>query len=176
MLLARSDTGEDDERIVGMQSTERKRNPFINSRAGGRALSAVQLPFFLLRPPRGYGVLTTTGRKTGKRRRRCVRAIRRGDVVYVVAIKGRTQWARNALAYPAVRLRLPGRTFPGRARELSDATESERAKEAYCGSVHRFDYVTWINWRTGRPTSARIRELLRAWFEEGTALVIEIRA
>jgi deazaflavin-dependent oxidoreductase (nitroreductase family) len=122
-----------------MQAAERKLNPFINSPAGGRALSAVQLPFFLVRPPSGYGVLTTTGRKTGKVRRRCVRAIRQGDVVYVVAIKGKTQWARNALANPAVRLRLPGGTFSARAREVNGATESQRAKEAYCEAMHRFD-------------------------------------
>jgi deazaflavin-dependent oxidoreductase (nitroreductase family) len=113
-----------------MQAAERKLNPFINSPAGGRALSAMQLPFFLLRPPRGYAVLTTTGRKTGKVRRRCLRAICRGDVVYVVAIKGKTQWAMNSLANPAVRLRLPGGTFSGRAREVSGATEGERVKEA----------------------------------------------
>ncbi len=159
-----------------MQAAERKHNPFINSPAGGRALSALQLPLFLLHPPRGYGVLTTTGRKTGKVRRRCIRAIRRGDVVYVVAIKGKTQWARNALANPAVRLRLPGGTFSGRAREVSDATERGQAKEAYCESVHRFDYLTWINWRKGRPMRAKIRELLRGWCDEGTLLVIELRA
>ena len=84
-----------------MQATERKLNPFINTPAGGRALSAMQLPFFLVRPPSGYGVLMTTGRKTGKLRRRCVRAIRRGDVVYVVAIKGNTQWASVYRAEPS---------------------------------------------------------------------------
>jgi deazaflavin-dependent oxidoreductase (nitroreductase family) len=174
-FLARSDTLKD-ERIAGIQATERKLNPFINSPAGGRALSAMQLPFFLVRPPSGYGVLTTRGRKTGKVRRRCVRAIRRGDVVYVVAIKGKTQWARNALANPAVRLRLPEGSFSARAREVNGATESQRAKEAYCEAMHRFDYLTWINWRKGRPTRARIRELLRGWFETGTPLVIEIRS
>jgi deazaflavin-dependent oxidoreductase (nitroreductase family) len=61
----------------------------------------MQLPLFLLRPPAGYGVLTTTGRRTGKTRRRCVRAIKRGDRVYLVAIKGsRTGWLRNVLASP----------------------------------------------------------------------------
>ena len=158
-----------------MQATERRHNPFIKTPAGGRALSALQLPIFLMRPPRGYGVLTTTGRKTGKVRRRCVRTIRQGDFVYVVAIKGTTQWAKNALANPAVRLRLPGGSFSGVARELSGAPESQLAKEAYCESVHRFDYLTWINWRKGRPTRARIRELLRGWFDEGTPLVIELR-
>jgi deazaflavin-dependent oxidoreductase (nitroreductase family) len=158
-----------------MQPAERNHNPFINSPAGGRALSALQLPIFLMRPPRGYAVLTTTGRKTGKVRRRCVRAIRRGDLVYVVAIKGTTQWAMNALANPAVRLRLPRGSVSGLAREVSGATESQVAKEAYCESVHGFDYLTWINWRKGRPTGARIRELLRGWFDEGTPLVIELR-
>jgi hypothetical protein len=43
------------------------------------------------------------------------------------------------------------------AREVSSATESRLAKEAYCDPVHRFDYLTWINWRKGRPTRARIR-------------------
>ena len=156
-----------------MQAIERKHNPFINSPAGGRALSALQLPFFLTRPPRGYGVLTTTGRKTGKLRRRCVRAIRAGDVVYLIAIKGRTQWARNALASPSVRLRLPGGTVSGRAREVV-ATERERAKEAYCESIHRFDYLTWINWRRGRPTRAKIGAMLRGWFDEGTPLAVEL--
>jgi deazaflavin-dependent oxidoreductase (nitroreductase family) len=159
-----------------VQPAERKQNPFINSPAGGRALSGLQLPIFLIRPPAGYGVLTTTGRRTGKLRRRCVRAIRRGDLVYVVAIKGKTQWARNALANPSVQLRLPGGTFSGLAREVRGATESQLAKEAYCESVHRFDYLTWINWRKGRPTRERIRELLRGWFDEGTSLVIELRA
>jgi deazaflavin-dependent oxidoreductase (nitroreductase family) len=158
-----------------MQVAEREHNPFINSPAGGRALSAMQLPFFLVHPPRGYGVLTTKGRKTGRVRRRCIRAIRRDDMVYMVAIKGTTQWARNALAGPAVRLRLPGGTFSGPAREVSGATESQRAKEAYCESIHRFDYLTWINWRKGRPTRAEIRELLRGWFDEGTPLVVELR-
>jgi deazaflavin-dependent oxidoreductase (nitroreductase family) len=158
-----------------MQGAERKHNPFIKSPAGGRALSALQLPIFLMRPPRGYAVLTTTGRKTGKVRRRCVRAIRRGDLVYVVAIKGTSQWVKNALANPAVRLRLSGGTFSGLARELSDVTESKVAREAYCESVHRFDYLTWINWRKGRATRAAISALLREWFDEGAPLVIELR-
>lgn len=137
-------------------------------------LSALQLPIFLLRPPAGYGVLTTTGRKTGKTRRKCIRAIRRGDRVYMVAIKAGTSWSKNARANPDVRLRLPGGAFSGRARELLGAAETENAKEAYCNSVYWFDYLTWINWRRGRPAAAKIRELLRGWFENGTSLVVEL--
>lgn len=162
------------EKIGRMEAAERKHNPFINTPAGGKALSALQLPFFLVRPPAGYGVLTTKGRKTGKRRRKCIRAIRRDDKVYIVAIKGGTSWSKNALANPDVRLRLPGGTFSGRARELRGATELQQAKDAYCSSVHWFDYLTWVNWRKGRPAAAKIRELLRGWCENGTTLVVEL--
>ena len=154
---------------------ERTRNPFTASALGGRALSAVQLPLFLLRPPDGYGVLTTVGRRTGKTRRRCIRAVRRGDQVYLVAIKGsRTGWAHNALAGPPVRLRLRGGTFSGRAREPGDAATRERAREAYCDTVTPFDHLTWMNWRRGRPTAAGIRELLCGWFDTGTPIVVEL--
>ena len=86
---------------------ERKHNPFIKSARGGRALSASQLPLFLLHPPAGYGVLTTIGRKTAKKRPRCVRAVRRGERVYIVAIKAAASkgWLQNMLATPEVRLR-----------------------------------------------------------------------
>ena len=182
MPLARSDARPEEfwartrglkRRLVG---SDRKRNPFINSATGGRVLSALQLPLFLLRPPMGYGVLTTTGRRTGKARRRCIRAVRTDGRVYIVAIKGAgtTSWAKNALANPDVRLRLRGGTVLGRARELRDAAEGAQAAEAYCETVHPFDYLTWSNWRKGRPTASRIKRLFRAWFEQGTPLVVDL--
>jgi deazaflavin-dependent oxidoreductase (nitroreductase family) len=156
----------------------RERNPFINSPTGGRVLSALQLPLFLLRAPPGYGVLTTTGRRSGKRRSRCVRAIRRGDRAYVVAIKGKgglTGWARNALANDEVRLRTREGDFRGRARRL-EPRERQDARDAYCEDLGRFEYLEYRNWRRGRPTEAKIRELHRLWFEQGTPLVIELEA
>jgi hypothetical protein len=55
---------------------EWRHNPFTRwPQRGGKALSTLQLPFFLLHPPAGFGVLTTTGRRTGKPRRKCVRVI-----------------------------------------------------------------------------------------------------
>jgi hypothetical protein len=38
-------------------------NPLTTYPTGGRILSAAQLPWFMLLPPRGFGVLTTTGRE-----------------------------------------------------------------------------------------------------------------
>jgi deazaflavin-dependent oxidoreductase (nitroreductase family) len=154
---------------------ERQHNPFINSAAGGRALSALQLPFFALRPPSGFGVLTTRGRRTGKTRRRCVRAIRRGDKAYIVAIKGaRTGWLKNIRANSDVRLRVRGGRFGGVARELRGTVETQGVMEAYCETVHRFDYLEYIMWRKGRPTRSKIKELHCSWFDEGTPLVVEL--
>jgi deazaflavin-dependent oxidoreductase (nitroreductase family) len=155
---------------------ERRHNPLINSPLGGRALSAIHLPFFLMRPPRGYGVLTTTGRKTGKRRRRCIRAIPFGEErIVIVAIKGSgvSGWAKNMLAQPTVELRLPGGRFAGVAREVSPA-ERQEARTAYCESVHPFEYAEHLVWKPGRPNRESIRELHRGWFDTGTPFVIDL--
>jgi deazaflavin-dependent oxidoreductase (nitroreductase family) len=158
-----------------MHPTERKHNPFIASASGGRILSALMLPFFLVRPPVGFGVLTTIGRKTGKERRRCVRAIRVGDEAYLVAIGGRhAAWAKNIEVKPDVKLRVRGGRFAGRARELHDTAERERARWVYCGTINPFDYDECILHRTGRPTRTKIEELHRSWFENGLPLVVEL--
>jgi deazaflavin-dependent oxidoreductase (nitroreductase family) len=156
-----------------MYVAERKRNPFINSPRGGRILSAVTFSPFWILPPAGFGVLTTTGRKTGKRRRKCVRAVRRGGKAYLVSIRP-TGWLQNARANPQVRLKIKSGTFAGTAREPADAAERQEAKAAYCGDVHPNDYVECALWRRGRPTRAKIQELHRDWFEQGTPLVVEL--
>ncbi len=153
---------------------DRKRNPFLNSATGGRVLSALQLPFFLARPPADYGVLITRGRKSGKVRRRCIRVARRGDVAYLVAIKGpRTAWLKNVQADPHVRLRVSGGTFSGTARELR-AEERQIALEAYCDLSGFFEHLEYRMWRQGKPSPAEIQDLHRTWFETGTPLVVEL--
>jgi deazaflavin-dependent oxidoreductase (nitroreductase family) len=165
---------------------ERRYNPFIREQHltvlghtinGGRILSALQLSWLSLLPPRNYGVLTTTGRKTGKRRRKCIRAIRRADSVYIVSIGGPDiLWLKNLDANPNVTLRIRDGTFAGRARKLTDPLETEQAREAYCEPVDYFDYMACMNWRKGRPTRSRIRDLTRGWFDEGVPLVVELEA
>jgi deazaflavin-dependent oxidoreductase (nitroreductase family) len=158
-----------------MTSAKRTRNPFTSSARGGQLLSAVQLPFFLARPPAAYGVLTATGRKTGKRRRRCIRAVRSGETVYLVAIKGsaKTGWVRNALANPGLKLRLPGGSYSGRARLIA-SPERSQARQAYAETVAPFDYLTYGNWRKGWPTAPLIRDLMASWFDEGFPIAIEL--
>jgi deazaflavin-dependent oxidoreductase (nitroreductase family) len=163
---------------------ERRYNPFIREQKmtvfgvglhGGRILSALELPWFTLLPPRGFGVLTTIGRKSGKLRRKCVRATRCGDSVYLVSIGGPDiAWLKNIQANHNVFLRIPGGTFTGRARELTEPLEAEQARNAYCESVHAVDYLACMNWRKGRPTRSRIEDLTRGWWEEGVPLVIEL--
>jgi deazaflavin-dependent oxidoreductase (nitroreductase family) len=162
--------------VDGRYVPERARNPLVNSPAGGRVLSALELPWFLVFPPAGFGVLTTKGRRTGKTRRRCVRAIRSGDRAYLVAIGGRhSAWAKNALADPEVRLRVRGGTFVGVIRELRDEAERAEAERAYCGAVNPGEYAECLVHRRGLPSRAKITALHREWFEGGTPLVFEPR-
>jgi deazaflavin-dependent oxidoreductase (nitroreductase family) len=152
---------------------ERKHNLFVNRASWARVLSATQLPWFTIFPPAGFGVLTTTGRKTGKTRRKCIRAIRRGNKAYVVSIRS-SAWLKNVQANPNVRLRVRGGRFVAVAREPRGADETREAMEAYCDTVNRFDFVENTMWRRGRPTRSKIEELHREWFERGTPLVLEL--
>jgi deazaflavin-dependent oxidoreductase (nitroreductase family) len=153
---------------------ERERNVFVNSATGGRVLSGLMLPWFTLLPPAGWGVLTTTGRKSGKARRKCVRAVRRGNKVYLVAIRPGTAWLKNIRADAEVRLRLRGGRFTGAAREPVDAVERQEAMGTYCETTHLFDYVGCIQHRRGRPNAPKVRELHRTWFDLGVPLVIDL--
>jgi deazaflavin-dependent oxidoreductase (nitroreductase family) len=163
---------------------ERKRNPFTRSAQGGRVLSALMLPFFLVRPPACFGVLTTTGRRTGKRRRKCVRVIRDGDRAYLVmlgpALLGRSgpgttsAWLWNIRANPNVDLRIRGGRFAGVARELEDGGEKERARHAYCEPVTAFDYLECNFHLGGRANRDRIQDLHRHWFETGVPVAIDL--
>jgi deazaflavin-dependent oxidoreductase (nitroreductase family) len=163
----------------GMLAVERKSNPFIRSPTGGRVLSAMMLPYFMVRPPVGFGVLTTTGRRTGKTRRKCIHAVHSGSCAYVVMIKPFidarvSAWVLNIRADPNVTLRMQGGTFAGRARELDDEEELRQARELYCGAVNRFDYMECTFHRGLWPTRSKIEELHRAWFDTGIPLVVEL--
>ena len=150
-------------------------NPFTTTPTGGRILSALQLPLFLIMPPRGFGVLTTTGRKTGRKRRKCVRAIRDGDKVFLVSLRGRFgAWFRNLEAHPDVEIRIKGGRFKGLAREVTDSAEQEQARRAFCETVNFFDRLEHRAHRRGRPTPDSIRALHARWFSVGTPVVIEV--
>ena len=161
-----------------------KHTRLLRSARDGKWLSAMMLPLFLLRPPSGFGVIETTGRKTGKLRRKCVRVIRRGEVAYVVQLRppevalrnpaAISGWLLNIRANPNVKLRMRGGTFSGVARELSDPAELAEAREAFCETVHLFDYGECDVHLRGLPTRAKIKELHRYWFDTGVPLLVEL--
>jgi deazaflavin-dependent oxidoreductase (nitroreductase family) len=154
-----------------------RRNPLTTNPTGGRILSALQLPWFMLLPPCGFGVLTTTGHTSGKKRRKCVRVIRSGDKAYLVSLRGPYgAWFRNLRAQPQVRLRIRGGSFDGFAHEISDPSEYEEAKDIYRGTLNPLDRMEYRMHRRGRPTPERIRALHERWFRVGTPVVIELSA
>lgn len=156
----------------------------MSSARDGRLLSALMLPFFQLRPPRGYGIITTTGRKTGKMRRKCVRVIRQGNSAYLVQLRlpsvavkhpdSAAGWLWNIRSNPNVRLRIRGGDFAGVARELTDPDELALARRAICDTVTLFDYGECDLHLRGLPTRAKIIELHRYWFDTGIPLVVEL--
>ena len=154
-----------------------RRNPLTTTNKGGRILSGAQLPWFTLVPPHGFGVLTTTGRKTGKRRRKCVRAIRDGQRVYVVSLKGAFgAWFRNLQQNPEVALRIRGGFFRGRAREIVDSAELDEARRVYVAPVNSLDWIEYRMHRSDSPTEEKIRAMHEKWFNDGTPVVIELSA
>lgn len=161
-----------------------KHRQLLRSAKDGRILSALMLPDYLISTPPGHGVLTTIGRRSGKTRRKVIRAIRRGNKVYIVQLRppalaierpaGVSAWAWNIRANPNVRLRLGRRTLTGVAREIADPAELEQAREAICETVHLVDYGECTLHLRGLPSRAKIKELHRYWFETGIPLVIEL--
>jgi deazaflavin-dependent oxidoreductase (nitroreductase family) len=157
----------------------------IRSARDGRLLSALMLPFFLARPPTGFGVITTTGRKTGKARRKCVRVIRRGNKAYVVQLRppelamsrpsAVAAWVWNIRSNHNVMLRIRGGTFAGVARELKEPEELAEAREAFCETVNVFDYGECSVHLRGLPNRSKVKELHGYWFDTGVPLVVDLR-
>src|SRR5439155_20020745 len=106
-------------------------NPFAKSRWFHKLANYSGPPaFFRVLPvPRGFALLTVTGRRTGKRRRRPIRAIRDGQTLYGVASLGaQSDWLRNLGPDPKAQARLGVRTQGITLREIKDAAEREDAE------------------------------------------------
>jgi deazaflavin-dependent oxidoreductase (nitroreductase family) len=68
----------------------------------------------------GSRVLEVKGRKSGEWRRTPVNLLRLGDVDYLVAPRGHTQWVKNLRVSGEGRLRVGRRAQPFTAAELTD--------------------------------------------------------
>lgn len=73
--------------------------------------------------------LTTTGRTTGNRHEIEIWFAVHGDVLYMLSGgRDRSDWVKNLLANPAVKVRIADETFDARARIVEDADEDELAR------------------------------------------------
>ena len=152
---------------------KKRRNPLTASSLGGRVLSSSQLPWFLIRPPRDYGVLETVGRRSGQRRRCCVRIVEHKDQAGIVAIGGHgVGWLANLTETPEVRVRTRQGWRPAIARVVAEFPEVLRS--GYEESSGVFCYGEYLMWRSGRPTAEGIRELHRAWLDTGVLVRLDL--
>ncbi len=151
-------------------------NPFAGSRGYARLSMIFTVPLFTLFPvPRGFALLTVTGRRSGKRRRRPMRAVRRDDTLYAVAMMGeRAQWLRNVRKQPRVGAKVGRQRYEGTARELKDPSEWEEGFAAFTGVVNAQDYVDYVSFFWGFPTRRKIQRALETWAREGILVAIDL--
>ena len=150
-------------------------NPFAGSRGYARLSNLFMQPLYRLLPvPRGFALLTVIGRRSGRRLRRPVRAIRSDNTLYAVAMLGeRSDWLRNVRKEPRVEVKVGHRRYGGVAREIDDPGELGRALEVYLQTFPA-DYMDYAGYHWGFPTRRKIEEAHRRWAEEGIMVAIEL--
>lgn len=152
-------------------------NPFAKSKAFHKIGNFTNTPMWMVMPtPNGLAVVTTKGRKSGKRRARAMRGVRVGDRVYAVAILGRrSDWLANVKAEPNVTIKLGARTYRASARELVDPDERARAAETYRPVAGWYDYVDYASFVWDIPTRSKLRRVHDKWFANGIPVVFELQ-
>ena len=74
-------------------------------------------------------IMTTTGRKTGRDHPVRLLAVIHDEKVYFSRHKPDSDWYKNALKNPTVRVRLDNHTFAGMAREITNEGLTRRISE-----------------------------------------------
>jgi deazaflavin-dependent oxidoreductase (nitroreductase family) len=105
-----------------------------------------------------YCYLTTTGRVTGQPHRIEIWFAIDQDKLYMLSGAGdRSDWVRNLRRDPVVKVEIGTGTFQGRARVVTDPTESERARalvhDKYAPG-YRGDLTSWR--RTSLPIGVEL--------------------
>jgi deazaflavin-dependent oxidoreductase (nitroreductase family) len=94
-----------------------------------------------------YCYLITTGRVTGRPHRIEIWFAIDQDTLYMLSGGGdRSDWVKNLRRDPEVRLQIRSGNFPGRARIVTDPTESERARALVYDKYapgYRGDLTSW---------------------------------
>ena len=65
-------------------------------------------------------VLTTIGRKTGKEHSVWAKAVTYNDMIYFSRRNPNSDWLKNAIANPRVKVEFDGKKFSGKARLVGD--------------------------------------------------------
>lgn len=97
-----------------------------------------------------YMILTTTGRRTGLRRRVSVNyAPGNGSVFCVSGWGTRSNWYRNLLANPEVEVWIPGGRWVGRAEPVSDSADAVEVMRNVLRETGALDHLlAGIDYRT----------------------------
>ena len=150
-------------------------NPFAGSRGYARLSNLFMQPLYRLLPvPRGFALLTVIGRRSGRRLRRPVRAIRSDNTLYAVAMLGeRSDWLRNVRKEPRVEVKVGGRRSGGVAREIDDPGELGKALEVYLQTFPA-DYMDYAGYHWGLPTRRKIEEAHGKWAHDGIMVAIDL--
>ena len=153
-------------------------NPWAGSKPYAKLGNMFTRPLWGILPaPRGFGIITTVGRRSGKPRRQSVRAIRHDDVVYVVAMMGKkAAWLKNIRANPRVTMRLGKETLNGTAREITDSSERQKAMDAYTGTLVVADYFDYIAYHWGLATREKIVRAHQQWFDDGIPVIVQLES
>jgi deazaflavin-dependent oxidoreductase (nitroreductase family) len=151
-------------------------NPFSQSKWFHRMGHVMLTPTWRVFPtPKGLGLVTTTGRKSGKRRARAMRVVVDGERAYASSILGdRADWVHNVRANSAVKIKLGGTTYYAVARPIVDAAERAAAAEVYRPVAGWYDYVDYASFVWGLPTRSSVLKVHDLWFEKGTPVVFEL--
>ena len=106
-------------------------------RPSGLAKAAMSFQAFLLQ--RNWAgplseflmVITTTGRKSGKRFSTPIGYIRDGDSLIALSVGGASNWYKNLLKTPEATLNVKGQSRRARAEMVKDPAERQRIFELY---------------------------------------------
>jgi len=152
-------------------------NPFARSKTFYKLGNLLAVPLWSVLPtPPGLGVVTTTGRRSGKRRARAMRVVRDGDSAVAVSILGRrSDWFRNVQSDPKVTVKLGTKTYRGNARAIVDPVEREKARHGYEPVAGWYDYFDYASFVWDLPTAAKLRRTHNEWFDRGALVVIELQ-
>ena len=157
-----------------LRSEQGRVRNWFHTKHGARFLN-FQTAWFRVAAPKSYAVLTTVGRRTGRRRRSNVRFVVDGNTGYLVSIAGQTNdWYHNLRANPDVQLRIGWRNRIGRAHPPRDDNERLTARAAYVDALNWFDFFSSVVNQRGFPSPRRIRELHESWIDEGRMVIVQL--